>query len=481
MIIIVTTIAYFAVLFVLSRFAAARKDTNDAFYRGGRTSPWLVVAFGMIGASVSGVTFVSVPGMVTTIGMTYIQTCIGFIVGYFVVAFILLPLYYKLDLISIYEYLGRRFGTNAHLTGSWVFLATKTALATVRFYVVCVVLQRYVFDVAGMPFPVTVVSMIALIWLYTRRGGIRTIVWTDAFQTLCLLVAAALITVIVASRLGMDMPSAVRAIADSGMSRVFVFDDYVSTQNFWKQFVSGMFIVVVMTGLDQDMMQKNLSCRSLRAAQKNVCSYGFAFVPVNMLLLSLGILLVFLARQEGTPLPASPDELLPMYAATGHLGVTVTILFTIGVVAASFTSADSALTALTTIYCVDIRRQPDDVPLRRKTHLLICILFVALIIVFHAVNRTSVIDAIYTICSYTYGPLLGLFAFGMTTRRRADDRAIPFIAVASPVMCFVIDMVMRCAAGYKFGYELLILNGALTFAALYLSSLHTTGAARRSR
>ena len=459
---------YFAVLFCISRITG-RKATNETFYRGNRRSPWYMVAFGMVGASISGVTVVSVPGMVTKIDMTYLQTCMGFIFGYFAVAFLLLPLYYKHNLTTIYTYLGTRFGRRSYKTGASFFLLSKMTGAAVRFYVVCIILQRFVLNPLGVPFAATVVFMVALIWLYTRRGGIKTLVWTDTFQTTCLFASLILIFVGVADALGLTVAEAVRAVAASEHSRVFVFDDWMSTLNFWKQFISGIFIVIVMTGLDQDMMQKNLTCRSLREAQKDMCTYGFAFVPANLLFLSLGVLLVMLASRQGVALPASGDDLLPMFAATGQLGTAVVVLFTIGIVAASFSSADSALTSLTTSYCVDICGREGDESLRRRVHLSISVLFVLFILLFQMLNSTSVIDAIYILCSYTYGPLLGLFAFGLFTRRAVNDRLVPYVAIASPLLCFAIDHAAQTIMGYKFGYELLLLNGMLTFGGLYMS------------
>lgn len=428
-----------------------------------------MVAFGMVGASISGVTFVSVPGMVTKTDMTYLQTCLGFILGYFAVAYLLLPLYYRLNLTSIYTYLGQRIGRRAYLTGAWFFLLSKMTGAAVAFYVVCIILQQYVFDGWGLPFPITVVLMVALIWLYTRRGGIKTLVWTDSLQTFCLFLALVLIIVEVASAMGWSLSQAAEAVWRSDMSRVFVFDDWSSKQNFWKQFLSGIFIVIVMTGLDQDKMQKNLTCKTLHEAQKDMCSYGFAFVPANLLFLSLGILLMMLAQRERLAMPESGDELLPMFAATGWMGDTVVALFTIGIVAASFSSADSAMTALTTSFCVDILGRPDDEKARRRVHVGIAAVFVVFILLFRLVNSTSLIDAIYILCSYTYGPLLGLFAFGLFTRRRVRDRVVPWIAVASPVLCYVLDVSVQSLTGYRFGYELLMLNGLLTFAGLWLS------------
>ena len=453
-------LGYFIVLFAISRWTG-RKATNDTFFRGNRQSPWYMVAFGMIGASISGVTFVSVPGMVTQIDMTYMQTCLGFILGYVLVAFLLLPLYYRLNLTTIYSYLGQRLGPRAYKTGASFFLLSKMIGAVVRFYVVCMILQQFVFEQMGVPFVVTVSGMVALIWLYTRGGGIKTLVWTDTFQTICLFSALLIIIYKVVGELGMSIPEAISAIAADEHSRIFVMDDWVSKQNFWKQFLSGVFIVIVMTGLDQDMMQKNLTCKTLREAQKDMCTYGVAFVPANLLFLSLGVLLVMLG------LPEKGDALLPAFVQQS--GLSVLIPFTIGLVAASFSSADSALTSLTTSYCVDICGRSGDERLRKRAHLGISALFVLMIILFRMLNSTSVIDAIYVICGYTYGPLLGLFAFGMLTKRKSQDRLVPYICVASPLLCYGIDSLMTYLAGYRFGYELLMLNGVFTFVGLWMA------------
>lgn len=469
MLIITTILIYFTALYIFSRLTNKSSD-NDTFFRGNRKSPWYMVAFGMVGASISGVTLVSVPGMVTKIDMTYLQTCLGFIFGYFAVAFILLPVYYRHNLTTIYTYLGERLGRQSYKTGAWFFLLSKMTGAAVRFYVVCIILQRFVFDAIGLPFWATVIGMVALIWFYTRRGGIKTLVWTDTFQTTCLFTALTLITVNVAQSLNMSFGEVVSTVASSPMSRIFVFDDAHSTQYFWKQFLSGIFIVIVMTGLDQDMMQKNLTCKTLREAQKDMCTYGVAFVPANLLLLSLGVLLVVLSQKTGVALPQSGDELLPMFAASGELGELVVVCFTIGIVAASFSSADSALTSLTTSFCVDICQRPSDESLRRKVHLALAVLFVAFILLFRMMNSSSVIDAIYTLCSYTYGPLLGLFAFALTTSRKPREGFVPFIALLSPCLCYVIDQTSQTLWNYRFGYELLMLNGLLTFIGLWLTS-----------
>ena len=469
MIIITTILAYFAVLWILSRFVT-RKSSNEVFFRAERKSPWYMVAFGMIGASISGVSFVSVPGMPVHINMYYLQMCLGFILGYFAIAFVLLPIYYKLNLTTIYSYLQQRLGMKAYKTGAWFFLLSKMTRAAVSFYVVCMLLHQFVFEAQGIPFFVTVIGLVALIWMYTHRGGVKTLVWTDTFQTIFLFGALILIIINVTDALGMTLGEATKAVKESAYSQIFLFDDWLSKQNFWKQFLSGMFVVIVMTGLDQDMMQKNLTCKTLREAQKDMCTYGFFFVPANLLFLVLGVLLIMLTQQQGLQLPANTDDLLPMFAATGKLGTTVTVLFTIGIVAACFSSADSALTALTTSYCVDIKERPNDEGLRRRVHFGICLVFAVFILLFRAVNSTNIIDAIYTLCSYTYGPLLGLFAFGLLTKRIPKDCYVPYIAIASPVTCYLLDALTTHFTGYTFGYELLMLNGLLTFMGLWIVS-----------
>ena len=468
MLILTTILIYFCVLMVMGRVTIS-KSTNDTFYRGERKSPWYMLALGLVGASISGITFVSVPGMVIRQDMTYLQTCLGFIVGYFVVAFVLLPVYYRLNLTTIYTYLQKRLGRRSYKTGALFFLLSEMTGTALRFYVVCSILQRFVFGQAGIPFGVTVVLLVLLIWLYTRRGGIKTLVWTDTFQTICMMAALLIIIVEVVGKLDMTMGEAFSAVMADSHSRIFVFDDFVSTQNFFKQFISGVFIVVVMTGLDQHMMQKNLTCKTLRDAQKDMCVGGFFFVPVNFLFLALGVLLMMLAAKEGMAIPADSDELLPMFAASGWMGNLVLVLFSIGIVAASFSGTDSALTAVTTSFCVDIKERPTDERLRRVAHLGVCALFALFILMFRVINSTSVIDAIYIVLSYTSGPLLGLFSFGILTRSRVNDKLVPYICVASPLICFAVDQLTTHLTGYKFGYELLLLNGILVFIGLFFT------------
>lgn len=468
--ILFSLIAYLVVLFLYSKWATGRSNSNESFFRGNRKSPWYMVAFGMIGASVSGITFVSVPGMVLHSDMTYLQTCIGFIFGYIAVAFILLPLYYRLNLTTIYTYLRDRLGVRSYKTGAAFFLLSKMTGAAARFYVVCFMLQSFLLGEMGVPFVVTVTVMVALIWLYTRNGGIKTLVWTDSLQTICMLSALFLIIYNTSSELNMGVGEAFSAVWSNEHSRIFVWDDFVSPRNFFKQFLSGIFIVIVMTGLDQDMMQKNLTCKSLKDAQKDMCTYGLAFLPVNFIFLALGVMLMLLCSKTGLALPEQGDKLLPMFAASGRLGTAVLCFFTIGLMAASFSSADSALTAMTTSYCVDIREKADDEKLRKRVHIAMSVVFIVCIVFFNAMNSTSLIDAIYTLCSYTYGPLLGLFAFGMISKKHINDAATPYIAVASPLICFALDYYTSNFCSYRFGYELLMLNGALTFTMLWLNS-----------
>ena len=475
--ILITIIVYFGILLGISRITAHSHSDNDAFFRGNRQSPWYIVSFGMIGASLSGVTFVSVPGMVKNIDMTYMQTCMGFFFGYLIIAHVLLPLYYRLNLTSIYTYLGQRIGRYSYKTGASFFLISMMLGAAARLYLVCIILQHYVFDAYNIPFAVTAIGTVALIWLYTHKSGIRTIVWTDSLQTLCLLLALGLILYNLADKLNLNFGGVIDIIKNSSERRIFVFDDWQSKQNFFKQFFSGIFITIVMTGLDQDMMQKNLSCRNLKEAQKNMYCYGISFVPVNLLFLSLGILLMVAATQMNIAIPAKGDDLLPMFAAGGHLGYAVLVFFTIGIIAAAFSSADSALAALTTSFCIDILntdklKENEAVRIRKITHIGISTIFVICILIFEAIDSQSVIDTIYTLASYTYGPLLGLFCFGLFTKLKPRDRYVPYIAITSPVVCYMIDILTFNTTGYKFGYEMLMFNGLLTFMGLAALSIN---------
>jgi Na+/proline symporter len=471
-IILFTIAAYFGVLLLISYFTGRNSAGNDAFFLGNRKSPWFVVSIGMIGTSLSGVTFVSVPGMVRSIDMTYMQTVFGFFFGYILITTVLLPLYYKLQLTTVYSYLESRIGKRSYKTGASFFFLSKISGAAARLYLVVLILQTYVFNSWNIPFGVTVVVSIALVWLYTCRGGIKTIVWTDTLQALCLIAMLIVIIWKVKEGLALDMGDMIRTLSDSPHFRIFEFKDWHSTQHFAKQFFSGIFITIVMTGLDQDMMQKNLSCKNLKEAQKNMYTYGFAFIPVNFLFLSLGVLLLFMASERDILLPVLSDDILPMFCTSGILGHSILVFFTIGIIAAAFSSADSALTALTTSFCIDILGVEKEAAekgrrIRLKVHLLMSVLFAVIILVFKAVNNRSVIDAIYMIASYTYGPLLGLFAFGLFTRRQPRDRYVPYVCVASPLVCLAISHLTTCYTGYVFSYEMLMINGAITFAGLW--------------
>ena len=469
--------AYFGILLLIAWITGRKSSNNEAFFLGNRKSPWYIVSIGMVGASLSGVTFISVPGMVRSIDMTYMQTVLGFFVGYILIAKILLPLYYKLQLTTIYSYLRDRIGPHSYKTGASFFLLSKIVGAAARLYLVVLILQHYVFNTWNIPFFITVIISIFLVWLYTYRSGIKTIIWTDTLQTLCLIAMLVVIIWQVKDKMGLDFGSMIQTIHSSPHFRIFEFDDWNSPQHFVKQFFSGIFITIVMTGLDQDMMQKNLSCKSLKDAQKNMYAYGFAFTPVNFLFLSLGVLLLTLAYQQHIELPALNDDILPMFCTSGILGHSILIFFTIGIIVAAFSSADSALTALTTSFCIDIlgiekEKAEQAKRTRLAVHLLISALFALIILVFKAVNNRSVIDAIYMIASYTYGPLLGLFLFGLFTQKRPRDKYVPYICLLSPLICFTIDHLTKQYTGYVFGYEMLMLNGSITFFGLWLASIH---------
>ena len=469
-----TLLVYFAAL-LLFAVRNRHKADNSTFFRAGNNSPWWMVGLGMIGASISGVSFISVPGWVAETGMTYLQMCLGFFFGYLIVAFVLLPLYYRLRLTSIYSWLGLRYGPSAHRTGAIFFLLSKLTGAAARLYLVCLVLQEFVFGPVGVPFEISAAVLLLLIWLYTNMGGVHTIVRTDVLQTVCLLLALGWMIYIALDHLGIGAADALQQFSASEMSQVFEWNA-AEPQAFWRQFLSGVFIVIAMTGLDQDMMQKNLTCRTLRDAQKEMCSYGACFLPVNALFLFLGFLLYTICQAEGIAIN-SGDNLLPSLVASGALGTLVVVPFSIGIVTAAFSSADSALTALTTSCCIDLLRieskgwgKEKAVRVRRLIHIIIigsCLLFILL---FRHLNDSNILNTIYVMASYTYGPLLGLFAFGMFSKRAVRSRAIPFIALTAPLICGWLDVYSPRLWGYTFGYELLLLNGLLTFLGLLLFS-----------
>jgi len=467
--IIFVVVGYFSLLLCISYFTG-RKADNQAFFLGNKQSPWYVVAFGMIGASLSGVTFISVPGWVKSTEFSYMQMVLGYMLGYIVVANILLPLYYRLNLTSIYTYLNQRFGRVSYKTGASFFLLSRTIGASFRLFLMANVLQITVFDAWHVPFALTVLLTILLIWLYTFKGGIKTIIWTDSLQTLFMLLSVGISIYLIMDKLDLDVSSALSSIRDSDYGKVFEFKDWASKQHFLKQFFTGAFITIVMTGLDQDMMQKNLSCKNLGEAKKNMYWYGFAFIPANLLFLMLGALLLLFAQHQGIAIPERGDDLFPMLA-TQHLGPVVGLFFLVGLMAAAYSSADSALTSLTTSFTVDIlgADENDEVKtkkLRGRSHLLLSFILLLVILIFRAINDESVISAIFTVAGYTYGPLLGLYAFGLFTSIQVKDKWVPLVTLLAPILCYIFSQNSMDWFGFNLGFELLMLNGLLTFIGL---------------
>lgn len=488
--------AYFGAIFFVTWLTTrkAEKNDNQAFFTGSRKSPWWVVAIAMIGTSISGVTFISVPGMVAGTQFSYMQMVLGFVAGYFAIAYVLLPLYYRLNLSSIYGYLEQRFGKRAYRTGALFFLLSKFLGCGVRMYLTALVLQLVLFDGLGIPFGLNVAVTMLVVWLYTFRGGVKTLVWTDMMQTLSLIAAVVLCIYYVCEAMHLDAAGLWQTIAQSPMSETWFFDDVNDKRYFWKQFLAGMFTTIAMTGLDQDMMQKNLSCRNLSDARKNVISYGFGFLPVNLLFLALGILLYQYAGELGmygseglhslTGQMMKPDELFPAIA-TGTLAdgtpimpLVVGVLFVLGLIAAAFSSAGSAITALTTSVTIDLlgaTEKQSDKELRRtrvRVHIINTIVMGVLIWLFRAIGSGSVINAVYVIASYTYGPLLGLYLFGLYTKRQARDSWVPVICVGSPLICLILSLNSEAwFGGYQIGFELLLINAAITMLGLAMSSL----------
>lgn len=472
-VVLLAILAYFLLLFLISWFTS-RKVTADTFFTGDRQSPWFLVAFGMIGASLSGVTFISVPGEVGNSNFFYFQVVLGYTLGYFTISKMLLPLYYRLNLVSIYSYLEDRFGFWSYKTGSFFFILSRALGSSLRMYLVASVLQLILFDSLGIPFWVSVLITVGLIWLYTYRGGIKTVVWTDTLQTAFML-ASVVITIILIGR-DLDIKSLgeyISAVVQDDRSAIFNWDWKAGT-NFFKQFISGAFITIVMTGLDQDMMQKNLTCKTLGDAQKNMFWFTIILVIVNILFLSLGVMLYLYAETKGIAIPAKSDQLFPMLA-TQHFSSFTGIIFVMGIIAAAYSSADSTLTALTTSFCYDflqIERNyaPEKrVAIRKKVHIAFTGLMFFLILAFYWLNDQSVINSVFIIAGYTYGPLLGLYSFGLFTKFQVKDNWVPYLAVAAPLLTFLISSNSeKLLWGYKFGFEALILNGALMFLGLYL-------------
>ncbi len=467
-------ILYFAALITISYFTSKGADTNT-FFTANRQSPWFLVAFGMIGASLSGVTFVSVPGNVGKIGFGYFQVVLGYLVGYWVIIVVLMPIYYKLNLISIYSYLEQRFDKWSYKTGAIFFLISRTIGSSLRLFLAATILQLFLFDAWGVPFFVTVATTIALIWVYTFKGGIKTIVWTDTFQTFFLITAVCVAVWHITKTLGFSFSEMVSFIDEKGYSKIFYFDDMNSTLFFPKQFLGGAFIAIAMTGLDQEIMQKNLTCKTLRDAQKNMFWFSLTLVLVNLLFLTLGALLYIYSQQKGLSIPALSDELFPRLAFN-ELGTLVGIFFLLGITASSYASADSALAGLTTSFCIDFlnfRNKEEKQKQKQKfiVHLGFSLLFLIIILVFKEINKKSVIDAVLTVAGYTYGPLLGLFSFGILTKRHVNGIVVPLLCILSPILSYVLSAhSMEWFSGYKIGIEILIINGLITFTGLWIVS-----------
>lgn len=461
---------FFAMLMGVSYFTS-RGAGNATFFTGDRRSPWYLVAFGMIGSTISGVTFISVPGEVGNTAWTYFQFLLGNFFGYWVIALVLIPLYYRLKLISIYTYLDQRFGVRSYKTGAFFFLLSQTIGASFRLYLAAGVLQLAFFDALGVPFWLTVLITLLLIWVYTHRAGIKTVVWTDSLQTIFILGAVGITIWVIFKQLNMGVTEMISTIHHHPYSRIFDWD-WQSKTNFFKQFAAGLGIVLTMNGLDQNMMQKNLTCKTRKDAQKNIFWFSFAFIIANLFFLCLGVMLYFYAQQKGIELPSRSDDLFP-FLAMQHFGTLAGALFLLGILAAAYSSADSALTALTTSFCIDFlnikAESPKSKITRFKVHVGFSILIFLVIVVFRIINNESVVSTVFRVAGYTYGPLLGLFAFGILTKYQVKDLYVPFICLLSPVFTYLININSEAwFGGYKFGFELLLLNGLITFIGLLI-------------
>jgi SSS family solute:Na+ symporter len=472
--IFISFLVYTVMLFVVT-WITTRKANSESFYIGNKSSPWFVVAYGMIGASLSGVTFMSVPGWVGATQFSYLLVVAGYLLGYTVIAMVLMPLYYRLNLTSIYSYLEQRFGFWSYKTGAFFFLLSRTIGASFRMFLVVNVLQVFVFDAWNIPFIVTVSIFIALIIMYTLKGGIKTIIWTDTLQTTFMLIAVGLSIYLISKDLHFDFKHLISTVWDSDYSSIVV-TDWHSKQFYLKQIISGMFIAIVMTGLDQEMMQKNLSCRNIGEAQKNMFSFSIVLVFVNLMFLFLGAVLYIYSTRHGIELPTRTDDLFPMIAIK-YLGPLAGLVFIIGLISAAYPSADGALTSLTTSFTIDfmgLNKRTDlsedqRKRIRYKVHVSFAILLLLVIVVFRAINDRAVIDKLFTVAGYTYGPLLGLYAFGLFTRFQVNDKLVPYVAISSPIFCYLLsDYSVILLNGYKFGFELLIINGLYTFIGLWL-------------
>lgn len=474
LLVLTVMVIYFSALIIIS-IITSRGATTDTFFTANRQSPWYLVAFGMIGASLSGITFVSVPGNVGKTGFGYFQVVLGYILGYAVIMTVLMPLYYRLNLVSIYTYLEQRFDRYSYKTGAAFFLLSRTVGSSLRLCLSATVLQLFLFDAWNVPFYITVIITIFLIWIYTFKGGIKTIVWTDTFQTTFLVSSVVICVYLISDRLGLSLVEMVNTVYASDLSNVFYLDDVNHPLFFPKQFFGGAFIAIAMTGLDQDLMQKNLTCRNLPEAQKNMFWLTVSIVIVNLLFLTLGALLYIYSAEQNLSLPAFSDELFPRLALN-EFGLVAGIFFLLGIIASSYASADSALAALTTSFCIDFlnfKNKPEDVKRRQKNivHVGFSVLFLIIILVFKELNERALIDAVLNVAGYTYGPLLGLFAFGLLTNRQVKDRLVPVVCLLAPCVSYVLSAnSMEWFSGYKFSYEILVVNGILTMAGLWAIS-----------
>lgn len=461
---------YFLLLLAISYFTSGNSD-NETFFTANRQSPWFLVAFGMVGASLSGVTFISVPGEVGNSAWTYLQFVMGNMVGYTVIALVLIPLFYRLRLVSIYEYLKDRFGQNSYYAGATFFLISQTIGASFRLFLAAVVLQIAFFDAFGIPFFVTVLVTILLIWLYTFRGGIKTIVWTDTLQTTFLLLAVIISIFMIVHQMDLKATQVFSVVSESKFSKIFDWN-WRSDRNFYKTFLAGIFITIAMNGLDQNVMQKNLTCKNQKDAQKNIFWFSITFFFSTLLFLALGVLLYKFAFDQNIPIPERTDDLYPLLALN-HFGMIAGVVFLLGIIAAAFSSADSALTALTTSFCVDIldlqKKEGDQKKTRLAVHIGFTILMFLVIVIFNALNDSSVVSAVFKVAGFTYGPLLGLFAFGLTNRRPVKDRFVPIVCILSPIISVILDQYSaEWFNGYQFGFEILLVNAAITYIGLWL-------------
>ncbi|VBB47569.1 conserved membrane hypothetical protein [uncultured Paludibacter sp.] len=465
--VIITIAAYFLVLFIVSHIAG-RKADNSGFFIGNRKQKWYMVAFAMIGSTISGVTFMSVPGMVDPKAFSYFQMVLGFFVGQLIIAFVLIPLFYKINLFSIYEYLDKRFGMRSYKTGAWLFFISKMLGAAVRLFLVCLFLQMLVFGPLNLPFILNVVVTVALVWLYTHQGGVKTLIWTDSLKTFCLITSVILTIYFIAKNMGLNFSGMVSTINHSNLSKTFFFDNPKEGTYFWKQFLAGIFTMIATTGLDQDFMQRNLSCKNHHDSQKNILTSGLVQLVINMLFLMLGVLLYTFIDSKGIARPEKSDKLFPMIATGGYLPLVVGILFIIGLISSAYAAAGSALTALTTSFTVDVLGIKDKTEAqihrsRKKVHIAMAVVMGIVIFVFNILNKTSVVDAVYILASYTYGPILGLFAFGIIMKQPVRDKFVPLVVILAPILCFGIDKLTSYLWDYHFSYELIIMNAAITF------------------